>query len=150
MKSKIMIIALVLFLVGGASGFFGGVQYQKSKNPLSGMQRFGAMVAGTTGGSNQRRGLTEGQTAVSGEVISKDETSLTLKLPDNSSKIILLTDSVSVRKTSESNIGEVALGEQIVVQGQQNQDGSVVAQSIQSGSFNFIPQIPQPSSTTTQ
>ncbi|MDP2951151.1 MAG: hypothetical protein Q8N55_02075 [bacterium] len=147
MQSKTLIIFVALFLVGGVSGFFGGTQYQKSKSPLSGAfgnltgeqraQRFGAMAGSIASDSGQRRGLAEGQTAVSGEVISKDATSLTIKLPDNSSKIILLTNDVPVRQTTESNIESVEVGESVIVQGQQNQDGSVTAQSIQSGISNF-------------
>jgi len=146
MKKQIIIWVVICFALAGGS-FFGGTKYQKSKSPLSGafadltqeqrIQRFGAMAGSIAGDSGQRRGLAEGQTVVSGEVISKDATSLTIKLPDNSSKIILLTNDVPVRQTTESNIESVEVGESVIVQGQQNQDGSITAQSIQSGTFNF-------------
>ncbi len=151
MQSKTLIIFVALFLVGGASGFFGGTQYQKSKSPLSSLQRFGAMAGNFNGDpTSQRRGLAEGQTAVSGEVISKDATSLTIKLPDNSSKVILLTNDVPVRQTTESNLESVKVGESVMIQGQQNQDGSITAQLVQVGQVNFLNLKPQASSTPTQ
>jgi hypothetical protein len=55
-------------------------------------------------------------------------------LPDDSSKIILLTDTSEINKTEEGSIEDLSEGTKITVFGQENSDGSITAQNIQIGS----------------
>jgi len=64
-------------------------------------------------------------------VISKDEKSLTIKLPDGSSKIVFFSDSTEISKTTEGTIDDIEIGKQIMVSGDQNSDGSITAKTIQ-------------------
>lgn len=68
---------------------------------------------------------------VSGEIISSDSKSITVKLQDGSSKIVLLTDKTTVSKSAEANVADLKTGEKVAAFGQENSDGSVTAQSIQ-------------------
>ena len=70
---------------------------------------------------------------VSGEIIGSDDKSVTVKLQDGSSKIVLLSDSAQINKASVGAKEDLKTGENIVVFGTTNSDGSVTAQSIQIG-----------------
>jgi len=127
---KIIPIIIALIVVAGGS-FYGGMSYQKSKNPLGNFSRqnFQGNAAGafTQGAGN--RGAGAG--FLSGEVITKDNQSLTLKMQDGSSKIIFFSSSTTISKTAEGTVNDVEIGKQIMVTGQQNSDGSYTAKTIQ-------------------
>lgn len=76
-----------------------------------------------------------GARQVVGEVINKDETSFTVKLPDGSSKIVLFSGKTSFNKTQEGSMSDLKEGEKVGVFGTENTDGSVTAQNIQ---LNFV------------
>jgi len=56
---------------------------------------------------------------------------ITVKLEDGSSKIILLSEKTSINKASEGSITDLTAGEKVAVFGTTNADGSVTAQNIQ-------------------
>jgi len=56
---------------------------------------------------------------------------ITVKLPDGSSKIILLSEKTSINKASEGSVADLVVGEKVAVFGTTNTDGSVTAQNIQ-------------------
>ncbi len=66
-----------------------------------------------------------------GEVVSKDETSLTLKLLDGGSKIVFLSASTTVNKMTAGSLEDVTSGTSVTVMGTPNQDGSLTASQIQ-------------------
>jgi hypothetical protein len=122
-----IIIVLVIAIAGGA--FYGGMKYGQNKissqrssfQNLSPEQRQQFAQGAGRAGAN----------FLSGEVISKDEKSLTIKLPDGSTKIIFFSDSTQISKTTEGSIGDIEIGKQIMVSGDQNSDGSYTAKTIQ-------------------
>lgn len=126
---KILILIALILAIGGGS-FFGGVQYQKSKR-LS-ITDFQAMREELRPGERPQ-GLGEWQSggAVSGEIIDRDEESITVKLPDESSKIVLISENTTINKATEGSIDDLETGEQVMVFGQANSDGSVSASQIQ-------------------
>lgn len=126
-KNTKIIISLLIAIIF----FAGGVAYGKTsfKRGMMGGAQFGAARIGLNGQSAQR-GI-RGGNAVSGEVLSKDATSVTVKLANGGSKIILTASSTAVLKTSQGSIDDLATGAFITVIGTQNADGSVTAQSIQ-------------------
>ena len=119
----IAIIAILIILVGGGS-FFAGMKYQQSKRSQG---RFGNFQQGQAGQFGQRQGFRP----VNGEIISADDRSITVKLADNSSKIVLLTDTTAINKSSEGSKEDLKIGEKVAAFGTENSDGSVTAQSIQ-------------------
>ena len=67
---------------------------------------------------------------ISGEVISKDEQSISIKLRDGGSKIILFSTSTVITKGSQGGIDDLTIGSQIMAVGSQNKDGSITARNI--------------------
>ncbi len=124
MKSNTIIIVLLIAIFVGVGGFFAGMKYQQSKKPQG---RFGNFQQGQAGQFAQRQGFRP----VNGEIISADEDSITVKLADNSSKIVLLTDTTAINKSSEGSKEDLKVGEKVSAFGTENSDGSVTAQSIQ-------------------
>ncbi len=125
MKTNLMPL-LITGAVTLGTGFFAGMKYDQSKQPaLSEQGRNFMQGAGRNGGNRM------GFRPVSGEIISSDSTSITVKLPDGSSKIVLLSDKTIVNKADPANKSDLKTGEKVAVFGQENSDGSVTAQTIQ-------------------
>lgn len=136
-----MIITLVLILVVGIGAFFTGMKYQEGKTQenSSSIRQFG--TSQRTNGENGRTGMQpqngngsaqrNGTGQVMGEILSKDETSITVKLMDGSSKIVLLSGITAVQKTVEAEQNDLTVGANVLVFGTENSDKSVTAQSIQ-------------------
>lgn len=123
MKQNQIILAVVLAVVAGGAGFFGGMQYQKSKIPTFGN---GARTGQVRMGTNRN-----GFRPVAGEILNADDNSITVKLIDGSSKIVLVNDKTTIGKTSEASKTDLKTGEKVSVFGTENNDGSVSAQNIQ-------------------
>jgi len=68
---------------------------------------------------------------INGEVVSIDDKSITIKMADGSSKIILLTDKTIVNKAEITNIADLTIGEKVMIFGTDNSDGSISATNIQ-------------------
>src|SRR3989339_1789588 len=118
----------IIILVGV---FYGGMIYGKSQVPTrgQGMQAFGQNgVDGTTRGI--RNGVGMGGFVV-GEIICKDDKSITVKLQDGGSKIIFLGANTTIAKTAVGATADLTVGTQVSVTGTTNTDGSVTAQSVQ-------------------
>ncbi|MEW6447304.1 MAG: hypothetical protein AB1426_04330 [Bacillota bacterium] len=139
-KIKKVALPLVIALLVGAGGFFLGMWYQKSQ--AAGLGRpaglFGSMRgAGGTDGL-QRRAFNPGQgRPVAGEIIEKDEKSITIKLQDGSSKIVLLPGNTEFRKTTAGSQEDLKQGERVFVVGKENSDGSITANTVQIGAFGL-------------
>lgn len=121
---------IVAVVIAAGAAFYGGMQYQKNKAPqdTGGFRgQFGQ------NGSGQRRGMTggSGTRPVTGEILSADNTSITVKLPDGSSKIVILSDKTTINKAAEATKTDLTAGTNIAAFGTQNTDGSVTAVSIQ-------------------
>lgn len=131
MQSKhIAILVVVALAVGGAS-FYGGTIYAKSKVPT----RFGNLPTGNFPTGAARRVMPAGQARsggfTTGDVISKDAGSITIKLPDGGSRIVFYSSSTTVGKMTAGTMDDVAPDATVMVTGSPNADGSVTAQSIQ-------------------
>lgn len=129
MKVQQIIITLVVAIVVGAAGFFGGMQYQKSKATTASAQS-GLNRQGRIGGQG-RFGGQNGSIATRGQVISTSDTGITVKLSDGSSKIIIFSGSTQVGKEAAALKSDIQNGDQVMVFGTANSDGSVNAQSVQ-------------------
>lgn len=126
---KPMIITAVSVIIVGAAAFFGGMKYQQSKFPANGAM-FGR--GGNTRGTfrNGQPG-SQGGRAVMGEVVSQDDKSITVKLTDGGSKIVIMNDKTSVVKSENAAKTDIMAGTRVAVFGTENTDGSVTAQNIQ-------------------
>ena len=131
------LITAVVAIVVGAVAFFGGMQYQMRQRPTIGGEFTNRMGGprgqGASGGTQGGPRVMTGMSPVSGEIISQDDTSITVKMPDGSSKIVILSDQTTINKSSAGAKTDLKTGEQVTVLGTRNQDGSITAQSISIG-----------------
>ena len=138
MMKKTIPILLILILAVGIGAFYGGMKYNQSKNPLSRFsnQNFQNMTPAQRqqllqrNGTNTRAGA-NGTNFISGQIISKDNNSLTIKMPDGSSKIVFFSNSTEISKSASGTPDDLTVGTTVSANGSANQDGSITAQSIQ-------------------
>lgn len=141
--------AIIVAVISLGVGFSLGVVYQKNQkksfaNFGNGNAPVGMARGAGRGGNGQMAGA--GANAkintfrpITGEIISSDEKSITVKLADGSSKIIILSDKTSINKASEVQKTDLKAGEKVSVFGQTNTDGSVTAQNVQLNPINSAP-----------
>ena len=126
--------ALLIVVVVGAVAFFAGVKYQQRRSPQMMFQNR-VMNGGIGKGNRQfQKGMMRagfGGRPVVGEIIKNDGSSITVKMPDGSSKIVLISNTTTVGKMSEVSKDELKTGVSVGVMGQENADGSVTASNIQ-------------------
>jgi len=72
-----------------------------------------------------------GRAMINGEIIAQDDQSVTIKLAEGSSKIILLSSETSINQATQATVSDLKVGEKVAIFGQTNNDGSTTAQSIQ-------------------
>lgn len=131
MKPVKPVIALVIALVVGAIAGCGGYYYRGTKIPTRGnfAQGAGARGAGAGIAGQAGRGGMGGR--VTGQIISADATSITVKLADGSSKIVLLSGQTMINRATQGAKTDLTSGTTVAVFGATNSDGSVTAQNVQ-------------------
>ncbi len=134
---KIISIILMIIVAGVLAGgsFYGGMKYGKNKTTQGinqeRQQRFQQMGASAAGAMAGRSGNQAGNNFVTGEIISKDDKSITVKLRDGGSKIIFFSDTTEVDKFTTGSSSDLETGKTVMITGKTNQDGSITAQSIE-------------------
>ncbi len=137
MNKNVMIIAGIMgIVVVGVTAFYGGVKYGKNQRGATRMGQGGMMQFGGAQGFGGRGGARgaggpQGGGFVTGEIISKDDTSVTVKMRDGGSKIIFFSDTTQVMKAVTGLATDLAVGQSVMSTGKANADGSVSAESIQ-------------------
>ncbi len=130
---KIVPVVVLLILVGGGS-FYGGMKYADSKRVGTFAANRAAGVNFPNGAGGTRMPGAGGNAAggfTGGEIISKDDSSLTIKLRDGGSQIIFFSSSTQVMKSAVGSKEDLVIGKNITVTGSANPDGSLTARSLQ-------------------
>ena len=151
MKNTYLITGLIAVVAAGAA-FTGGSAYQKHKDSLTGisaqalpgkLQELGYAPEGGAIGFGNRGGAGRRGTGapIIGQIINKDDQSVTVKLQDGSTKTVYVSASTAVGLTVAGSAINLAVGKQITANGTANSDGSLAASSIQ------IRPLPTPSPT---
>ena len=139
LKQSALIAAIICAALCGAS-FWGGLAVGKSQSPSLGQRgNFNGMSG--TGPAGSKRAA--GASFVSGDIISVDNSSLTLKLANGGSKIVIFGSSTEIGKFTAASASDLSANQSVMANGTANADGSLTAKSIQirpAGS----PQPPQP------
>ncbi len=132
MKKALVPILVVLIVVVGAGAFYGGMIYGKSQSKSAIGQRFGQMggPGGTATGINRKAG---GQNVgfVNGEILSNDGKTMTVKINTGGSKIVFLSDATEIGKMASGTQSDLTAGQNVMVTGKTNTDGSVTASTVQ-------------------
>jgi Domain of unknown function (DUF5666) len=130
-ENTVPVSTILIIVVVGIACFFGGMKYQSTKQPTFNRQAFGGPQGGPSGMRGAMGGRAGANRPVSGEVISTDEKTVTVKMSDGSSKIVLISASTQINKASEATKTDITTGMKVAVFGTTNSDGSVTAQNIQ-------------------
>jgi hypothetical protein len=139
-KNTMLIVAVLLIIVALGSGFFAGMQYQKSQNPFANAgggqyanRNFGAGAAGGQGFAGRGTGAGGGQrfTPVRGQILSLGSNTLTVKQQDGTTKIVVIGTSTTFVNTQKAAISDLKTGDTVMVVGGANSDGSITASDIQ-------------------
>jgi len=130
-SSKNIIVSIIITaIIAGGAGFGGGYLVGKAQTPSRGnFAQLGAN-ANRPGGAAANR-LRQGSGMINGEILSKDDKSITVKNRDGGSKIIFLAPSTIISKTTDGTPNDLAVGETVIATGTANNDGSITAQNIQ-------------------
>ena len=138
MKKQTAIIAIVIVAL---ICFYGGMKYGESSATKA--AGGGQAASGAPGGAGTRRGaIAQSGGVANGSILSVDANGITLKLRDGTSKIILLSASTPIMKSTAGAMSDLTVGEQVMVAGTQNTDGSITAQTVQirpAGSVSGLP-----------
>jgi len=151
MKNKNLIISIALLLVGLGAGFFGGMQYRNIQ-----LKNTRGNFTGSGGGNFQRYvgdGNPQGVGSAArdgmitaGSIVSIDSGSITVKLADGSSKIIILSGSTTYSNTVSATPSDLKTGENVAITGTTNSDRSITATNVQINP-SLLGREPQPSPT---
>ena len=127
----VIIIAAAFFLIGMKVGEHKNAaargQYGQFGQPGM-MGRGGYGSNGMMGGPGGMRRMA-GNGAV-GTILSKDATSITLSLPAGGSKVILISPTTAVMKSTAGTTADLSIGQDVMVNGTPNADGSIAATSV--------------------
>ncbi len=135
-KNSLIVIVIVIVIVVGAGSFYGGMLYGKNQARPANLRAFsGQRPDGNMRGAN-------GAGFINGEVLSKDDKSITVKIRDNGSKIIFYSSTTTISKSAEGTIDDVNVGASVMVSGAANSDGSISAQNIQIRPLQALPSQP--------
>lgn len=136
MKQNTIVLMIVLLLVVGGISFGMGYKVSESKKTnVAGFARgangnggqFGALRNGTPGSAMMRGGNRQ----TIGEVISLDDKTMTVKMLDGSSKIVLLSSTMTISKSTDAPKTDLKIGSKVAVFGTTNTDGSQTATQVE-------------------
>ena len=137
MKNNTVIIIAIISLVLGFGGGYLFKNYQVGKM----RPNFGSLLPDRQGNGQGLQNVQRPQNGqgpqtgfgsmVMGEIISQDENSITVKIQDGSTKIVILGDSTTYSKSQSIEKTELSTGNQVRVSGNANSDGSITAQNVQ-------------------
>lgn len=126
MKQNFAVILIVVAIAFGGAGFFSG----KYMGGTSASSRF-AGAGGRGFGGSGAPGARGGNRPVTGQILSADAQSITVKLTDGSTKIVLLTSTTQINQATAATKTDLKTGITVAAFGTTNADGSVTAQSVQ-------------------
>lgn len=128
---KEYIAAIAIFVIAAGAGFYGGVKYDQNKTAQTRQQRVAGFGIAGANGTRGMRGGANGAGFTGGQIISKDDKSITIKTQDGGSKIVFLAASTKIDKSVAGAVTDLSTNQQVTVTGAANSDGSITAQTIQ-------------------
>ena len=127
-KKNVPVVSIIIATISLIVGFILGLFYQKSKTPS--FSRNGQTQMGNRNSGQKNNGQISGPRQNIGEITKVDGSSITLKMADGSSKIVLISDSTVVNQSSTAAKTDLKVGAKISVMGSENTDGSITGKTI--------------------
>lgn len=133
-KNQLIASILAAALLSGGIMFYAGMKYQQKKSPTE-RRLESRNFSGSRGGQGRQimgpGGRGPGEEFMAGEVLSKDDKSVTVKTRDGGSKIIYFTHETPIGKSVSGSSSDLENGKQVMINGKNNPDGSFTANNIQ-------------------
>lgn len=141
MNPKMIAVSAIIILAVSGGSFYGGMKYEQSQSPASKFANRNFQQGANATGTKNVASRTNGG-GVAGEIISKDDKSITVKLHDGGSKIIFLSETTKTTKSAQTDgtAADLAVGKQVSITGTANSDGSINASNIQL--ISSLPAVP--------
>jgi hypothetical protein len=133
LNKKIVLPFALITIVLCVLSFYGGTQYSANQK-ASGLAQFaGGQPFGGAATDAPRTGAMRGGGSgmVSGEILSVDATSITIKDRTGGSRIVFLGTSSEVMKSVTGTIADLTVGTNVITNGTPNADGSITATTVQ-------------------
>lgn len=152
----IIVLVVAVAVIVGVAGVFGGRASAATPSPqeaakvlsnLTAQQRQQlAQSGGLSAAFGGSRGTGTGSGSggfTTGSIVSSDSNSVTIKLSDGSTKIVIYAPSTAITVSKAGSAGDLTAGQTVTVTGTANSDGSITATRIQVGA------VPRPAGSTT-
>lgn len=146
-SSQMYILGFLGIVIAGVVGFVAGTKSQSAQPAqLPPQAGNGYMRMRSGNGGPMMFGGRNGQNRpVLGQIIASDASSITVKMPDGSSRIILFSQNTTVTKSVAAQKIDLTVGTGVLVTGTMNSDGSMTAKAIQISPMFLAPTgSPQP------
>lgn len=132
MQKKIIVVVVIVLLCGVS--FFAGTKFGgkagAGKMP-SDWQGKGLSAGGPGAGGRLGGGASQKGGMVNGDILSRDDKSITVKMGESGSRVVYFASSTAVTKSAVGALTDLLVGKKVMVVGTANSDGSVTAKSIQ-------------------
>ena len=115
-KKILVIIVALIIILGGV--FYAGAKYEKSKLAKLGIIK------------NNKSEICLLPGTVNGEIVSKNDNMWGIKISDGSTQEVFISASTKMSKKSTGTLTDLAIGQQVSINGIKNVDGSFLAQTI--------------------
>ena len=122
-----IVVAVVLIIIAAGAGFFGGMMFQKNQGSTLGTMGRGNFTARF--GQNGQN--VANFRPVRGQVLNMGNNSLTVKMSDGSTRIVVLSSSTTFAQSAKAALSDIKSGDTVNVVGTANSDGSVTATDVQ-------------------
>ena len=147
-KTVTIIVGVVAFLIVGAGAFWGGTAYEKAQAANAAEDRRVQMLGAAAGRQVDQRdaraqqdfGQSLGQAAFSNltGTIERIDGNVLILSSDQGPVRVQATDATQVQKLADISLDGLQVGEEVTVSGSPDEDGSITARTIRSGTLSML------------